>query len=146
MSRKFAGKVAIHGIDGTVAYGSLTSAKNKVQSHQLQDQFQKTNLMDGSGDIIGKAGYSRERTVTIETIIIDESSPSALATAKTNTALPADMFTAVTIANSGITFLDGSWNYEGGTYDGRVGEYHKLTLTLTQVDVGGTLGHLSPVT
>lgn len=136
MARKQAGKVALHGIDGTVAYGALTAVKNKMQSHQVQDQFDKSQLKDGTGDIIGKAGNSRERRVTLEVIIIDESTPSTLAAAKANTILPADMFSLITVANSGITFLDGDWNYEGGTYNGRIGEYHSLTLEAAQVQNG----------
>lgn len=136
MARKFGGKVALHGIDGTVAFAALTAAKNKMQSHQLQDQFTKSQLQQGDGDIIGKAGTARERRVTLEIVIIDESAPSTLATAKTNTVLPADMFGLITVAATGIGFLDGDWNYEGGTYNGRVGEYHSLSLEASQVQQG----------
>ncbi len=136
MARKHAGKVALHGIDGTVAYGALTAVKNKLQSHQVQDQFTKSQLQQGDGDIIGKAGTARERRVTLEVTVIDESAPSTLATAKTNTILPADMFSIIAVASSGIAFLDGDWNYEGGTYNGRIGEYHSLSLEASQVQQG----------
>ena len=145
MARKHAGKVALHGIDGTVAFGALTAAKNKMQSHQLQDQFDKSELKDGAGDIIGKVGTSRQRRVTLEVIVIDESAPSTLAAAKTNTILPADMFTLITIASSGITALDGDWNYEGGTYNGRIGEYHTLSLEAAQVQNGSSFVALALV-
>jgi len=133
MARKLAGKVALHGIDGTVAFGALTAAKNKMQSHQLQDQFTKSQLQQGDGDIIGKAGTARERRVTLEVIIIDDTTPSSLVTAKANTVLPTEMFSLITIASSGITALDGDWNYEGGTYNGRIGEFHSLSLEAAQV-------------
>jgi len=145
MARKHAGKVALHGIDGTVAFGALTAAKNKMQSHQLQDQFTKSQLQQGDGDIIGKAGTARERRVTLEVIVIDESTPSTLAAAKTNTILPADMFTLITVASSGITALDGDWNYEGGTYNGRIGEYHSLSLEAAQVQNGSSFVALALV-
>jgi|SRR6185503_1612744 len=142
-----AGVAACKGAYGTIAYAAVGATKNKVNSHALQDQFQKAQLMDGDGFIIGKSGHSRERTLAVELFFIGDDTPSLLATAKTNSKLPDEMFEVITIASTGITFMDGTWNYEGGTYDGRVGEYHKCTLNISQVQKSdGTYSSLALVT
>jgi hypothetical protein len=141
-----AGIAACKGAYGTLAYAALGATKNKVASHALRDQWDKARLQDGDGYIIGKSGTARERTLTKEFYFIGEDVPSTLAAAKTNTKLPDEMFEVITIAGTGLTFEDGTWNYEGGSYDGRVGEYHKCTLEMSQVQKSdGTYGALALV-
>lgn len=141
-----AGVATIKNANGTISTAAIGAATNKLQSVSLRDQFDKASTKDGKGFIIGKGGNSRERMVTVELYFIGDNTPSTLAQAKTNTKLPVEMFEVFTFANTDVAFLDGDWNYEDGTYDGRVGEYHKLTVTVSQVQKSdGTFGALAVV-
>ncbi len=114
----------------TLGYTGVLTSVNKVQSHSLRDEFDKVDFKNGDGSIIGRAATNRQHSVTVEVVFYD---PTVEATARAATKL-ADMFALVTLAGTNLGgnpgFLDGNWNYEGGTYDGRMGEYHKYTLNL----------------
>jgi len=140
------GVATIKNVNGTVSTAAIGAGTNRLNSISVKDQFEKAQLKDGKGFIIGKGGSSRERMVTVELFFIGDNTPSTLGQAKTNTKLPDDMFEVFTFAATDVGFLNGDWNYEDGTYDGRVGEYHKCTVTLSQVQKSdGSFGALSPV-
>ena len=145
MSRQLSGTAAIHSVDGTVTFSGLVAGANLLQGHNVTDSFDISKLQNGEGDIVGKAATGRELKATVDVIIIDSSDPQTLAAAKTNTVLPLSALMTVTIASTGIAFLDGAWNFEGATYDGKIGDYHKMTLTLSQTKVSGVFGILTPI-
>jgi len=126
---KLIGAAAAFGTAATMAYTGVLVGASAVQSHDLTDEFAKQDFTDGKGNIIGRAGHNRVRTVTIEAIF----TAATEALAKTATVLPAEMFDIVAIAGSGIVAIDGNWNYEGGRYNGQAGQYHRFTLNLWQV-------------
>lgn len=130
---KLIGAGAAFGVAATVAYTGVLAAANVPQSHDLTDDFAKQDFTDGKGNIIGRAAHNRVRTCTVEVIF----TAATEALAKTATVLPAEMFSLVTIAGSGIAGLDGDWNYEGGRYNGANGQYHRFTLNLWQVVAAG---------
>lgn len=125
---KLIGAAAAFGTAATMAYTGVLVGANSVQSHDLTDDFAKQDFTDGKGNIIGRAGHNRVRTCTVEAIF----TAATEALAKTATVLPAEMFDIVTIAGSGIVGIDGTWNYEGGRYNGATGQYHRFTLNLWQ--------------
>jgi hypothetical protein len=122
----------------TAAWTGVITSVNKVQSVSLRDDFAKANFLDGGGNIIGRAGYNHERTLTVEVIFY--STTESLA--RTASVL-AVMFDIVTIAGTGAAGIDGTWNYESGSYDGRQGDYHKYTLTLWQGGAGSAPASLA---
>ncbi len=117
----------------TAAWTGVITSVNKVQSIAVRDDFAKVNFLDGGGNIIGRAGHNHERTCTVEVIFY-----STTETLSRTAATMAVMFDIVTIAGTGIGFVDGTWNYDSGSYDGRQGEYHKYTLTLWQGGAGSS--------
>jgi hypothetical protein len=122
----------------TLGYTGVLTSVNKVQSHSLRDDFDKADLKNGDGAIIGRAATNRQHTVTVETIFYDA---SVEANARSATKL-ADMFALVILGGTGLGgnpgFLDGNWNYDGGSYDGRMGDYHKYTLNLWRGGAGAS--------
>jgi hypothetical protein len=146
MPRKLAGKAAIHGVDGTMTFDSIATTQFKIQSYSLKDNAEKSRLQQGDGDIIGKAATGKERLLTLEFIVIGDDTPSTLADAQAASKLPLDIFTVITLAATNLTDLTGDWNYESGSFDGRIGDYLKFTFELSQVEVAaGTFDKLTPV-
>lgn len=144
--KRLAGRAACHGIDGTVAYAAVGATNILLNGVNLQDQWQKSQLMDGNGFIVGKAGSGRERTLSVELFFVALTGTNTLANAKAASKLPDEMFDIITLATTGIPFIDGTWNYEGGSYDGKAGDYHKCTVNLSQVQAAdGTFGSLALV-
>jgi len=126
---KLIGAAAAFGTAATMAYSGVIAGASSVQSHDLTDDFAKQDFTDGKGNIIGRAGHNRVRTVTVEAIF----TAATEAAAKALTKVPVEMFDLVVIAGSGIAnMIDGTWNYEGGRYNGANGQYHRFTLNLWQ--------------
>jgi hypothetical protein len=146
MPRKLAGKAAIHGVDGTMTFDSIATTQFKIQSYSLKDNAEKSRLQQGDGDIVSKAATGKERTLTLEFIVIGDDTPSTLSDAQAASKLPLDIFTVITLAATNLTDLTGDWNYESGSFDGRIGDYLKFTFELSQVEVAaGTFDKLTPV-
>jgi hypothetical protein len=121
----------------TAGWTGVISTVNKVQGHTLTDNFDKTDFKDGDGTIIGRAGFNPQHTLSLEVIFYDPSNPSLESAARSNTKLPA-IFDIVTIAGSAITFIDGTWNYESGSYVANMGEGHKFSLQLWRGGAGAS--------
>src|SRR5256885_5556841 len=121
----------------TAGWTGVVTTVNKVNGHTLTDNFDKTDFKDGDGTIIGRAGFNPQHTLTLEVMFYDPTNPSVEAAARANTKLGV-MFGLVTIAGSSITFIDGDWNYEGGSYEGRMGEYHRFSLNLWRGGAGAS--------
>src|ERR1041384_2759606 len=110
---QLSGKASLTIVELGVAYTGVAKTVNKPQSFRGGDQFQKTNFIDGAtGAIIGRAAHQRARTCSVTVIFYDPSTPSTLAAVKTNTKFPATMMEIVTLTDTGLTWLDGTWNYE----------------------------------
>src|SRR5262245_3969602 len=109
MSRTLAGVAILHGIDGTLSYGTVDVSKSKLLGGSLQDQWNNSEATDGKGNIISKCATGRRRPASFELVFIGSDAPSTTGSAKANSALPANAFTKITIAATGLTFLDGDW-------------------------------------
>ena len=135
-AKQLIGLAAPFGVVTTTAgWTGVIVTNNKVQNTDMRDEFDKANFMNGDGAIVGRAAYNRQFTLTLEVIFCDPSNPSTESVARSNTVL-ADMFALVTIAGSSIAHYDGQWNYSGGSYSGRQGEYHKYSLELWKGGAG----------
>ena|ERR1051326_3039295 len=128
---QLSGKATLTIVEAGIAYTGVAKTVNKSQSFKTADQFQKSNFIDGAtGNIIGRAAHQREHTTSVTVIFYDPSTPSTLAAVKTNTKLPVKMMDIVAVSDTGLTWLDGDWNYDGATYDGSVGNSHQFTIEL----------------
>ena len=121
----------------TSAWTGVITTVNKVNGHTLTDNFDKVDFKDGDGTIIGRAGFNPQHTLSLEVMFYDPTNPSVESAARANTKLAA-IFDVVTIAGSAITFIDGTWNYEGGSYVGMQGDYHKYSLNLWRGGAGAS--------
>ncbi len=106
------GKFSIFGIDGNIAYTGVGATYNNVVGIGLKDKFDVAELKDRTGSVISESSTNRRAEVTFEVIIFDPATPGTLATAKSKVLLP-DPLAVVTVADMGITYLDGTWNYVG---------------------------------
>ena len=122
------GAAAAFGVTAQISYDGVVVGACEPQSHDLTDDFSKQEFLDGRGNIKGRAGYNRVRTATVEVIFSGDTELAA----KDKTKLPDDMFALVKMEQTGIDFLDGEWNYEGGRYNGANAAYHRYTLNLWQ--------------
>lgn len=141
---QLAGKATIMIVEAGVAYTGVAKTVNKSQNFRMTEAFDKAEFIDAaSGEIIGRGGHKRVRTCSVTVIFYDPSTPSTLAAVKTNTVLPDKMFSVVALSDTGLSWLDGNWNYEGGNYDGSYGSSHQFTLDLwqkvTDAGVGSSL-------
>ena len=114
----------------------------QVLSQQLRDNFAIADLSDGDMNIIGRAGHNQVHEVTVEAIFYDNTGTPTEASSRLKVNLPQKM-AIVTISAHAIgqaarspDLMDGDWNYVGGSYDGRQGDYHRYTLTLWRGGVG----------
>lgn len=120
------GSVTLTGADGTVALGSISGSTSRLQAVNFTDEFKKVDWTDGDGQIKGKNYYGRENTLSLDVIFYG----STKATAASNTLLLNLMGAVATIASTAVPAIDGTWNFEGGTYTGSVGTAHKYTINL----------------
>lgn len=116
MSTDYIGAVAVHGVDGTLAFSGLLATANLLTDAQVTDQFDVGELGNGNSDTVGAAASNRRSEATFTIIPYD--SAGTLATARDNIKFPGKLAT-VTIAGfgSGGNLIDnvvGLWTYIGG--------------------------------
>ena len=122
------GKFSIFGIDGTLAYTGVGATFNSVVGIGLKDKFDIAELKDKGNNVISESPTNRRAEVSFDIIIFDPATPGTIATAKSKVVLPYPL-AVVTIADMGITYLDGTWNYVGdGEINFTVEGYVKMTL------------------
>lgn len=116
MSTDYIGAVAVHGVDGTLAFTGLLTTENLMTDAQVTDNFDVGELQNGSSDTVGAAANNRRSEATFTIIPYD--SAGAIATARTKIKFPGKLAT-VTIAGFGsapnqIASFIGKWTYIGG--------------------------------
>lgn len=156
MALKLAGRASIHGMDGAVSYtavaaihgsASLSTTENEVQSVNLTDDFDVSELMDRRGEIIGMASRNRRITITVELVITAASDGSQTTSAAAGNVVLPEKLGLVTLSGFGITLFDGSWNYMGGGSVGLTNEgFLRMTLPLRRNLVGETETGPAPLT
>lgn len=106
------GTACIVGIDGTVAYGSITTAMNKLTASGARRTYPKADVTDGLGNVIARGYAGPQDSYDIEYIPIDASGSPSKSGAGTNAVLPTPG-AVVTIASTLIASLNGTWNFDG---------------------------------
>lgn len=143
---QLSGKATLMIVEAGVAYTGVAKTVNKSQNFRMSESFDKGEFTDaGTGEIIGRGGHKRVRAVSVTVIFYDPSTPSTLAAVKTNTKPPDKMFAIVTLDATGLTWLDGDWNYDGGNYDGTYGNSHQYTLDVWQKVTDAGVGSALPL-
>ena len=133
------GRAAVYGLNGAVAYSGVASPSAQLlQSAELSDEFDKAELKDSTGEIIGLARTNHRRTFTIDFIPVAVpgvgNATNTLASARGALKVPAPLAQVIT---SGFDHEDynGNWVYNGGGKIRFSGEgYCKMTLPLIQFD------------
>lgn len=152
MANKYAGKVAVHGIDGKIAFTGLLATENVLEEFEETDELEVDEFAEGDGHVIGLAGEKPIRRATFTIVPFDPSSPSTLATARSKIKLPTP-FAKITVSGFGtspnqIPDLVGDWTYTGGGTR-RLGRAQRVRMTLPVARYGtstGTFAALDPVT
>lgn len=111
MSATLGGKIAVYGIDGTLAYTGMAKTVNILKGFTLSESAREAEL-DKNGHIIGGARDNVRRQISVSFIPYDPSNTSSLATAKSNVVLPPQLG-QITIADWGITALNGTYTAKG---------------------------------
>ena len=116
MSTDYIGAVAVHGVDGTLAFSGMLVTENLMTDAQMTDNFDSGELQNGNSDTVGVAANNRRSEATFTIIPYDSS--GAVATARTKIVLPGKLAT-ITITGFGTTPnqiapLIGKWTYIGG--------------------------------
>jgi hypothetical protein len=135
------GTACIVGIDGTVAWGSITTAMNKLQSSSLSRSHPQVDITDGNQNIVARAYAGPQDTFDIEYIPISAAGTPTKSDAGANSTLPTPGAT-VTIASTLITALNGTWNYDGkGSIEQSTNGPTKVKLTLVRLGAADGSGN-----
>lgn len=135
------GRACYMGVGGTVLTGNLAITKTALQTVGLKRETPVGRLKDGAGNTLSK-GYARPvDTLTVKFAPVSVIGTNTFADAAANVLLPA-LGSIVTFADTGITSIDGDWNYDGsGSIDPDNGG--PLTISLT-VSREGALSGVNP--
>ena len=109
------GNATVYGVDGTVAYGTVTTGENYMQSINLTDEVDTSEARDQRGNVFGYNLYNHRRTATFE--IIFYAASEANAAAEFLLPSPGAIVTIAQDAEDGATLpaeIVGAWNYIGG--------------------------------
>ena len=109
------GNATVYGVDGTVAYGTVTTGENYMQSINLTDEVDTSEARDQRGNVFGYNLYNHRRTATFE--IIFYAASEANAAAELLLPSPGAIVTIAQDAEDGATLpaeIGGAWNYIGG--------------------------------
>ena len=109
------GNATVYGVDGTVAYGTVTTGENYMQSINLTDEVDTSEARAQRGNVFGYNLYNHRRTATFE--IIFYAASEANAAAEFLLPSPGAIVTIAQDAEDGATLpaeIVGAWNYIGG--------------------------------
>lgn len=133
-----AGKVAVYGIQGTVAFTGLLVTENKLVDWDFSDSADAGETKTGSNHFhsVSSSGDMAKANITI--IPFDPDTPGTLATAKSKIVLPAAL-AKVTITAPALP-INGDWHYArakgGSVKPDSSGQALKVSLPLERFDTG----------
>lgn len=105
------GYFAIKGTLQFISGGQVVSAAtNKLVGVTFTEEFGVAKLKDGPGNTISMKAFGAERKATFEFVPVDANGNEV--TAAANVKVP-DRLSLVTIAGTGLSILDGTWNFVG---------------------------------
>lgn len=114
MAANLEGKIAVYGIDGTIAFTGLVKTANIVKGFSFTQSAREARL-EKNGHVIGGARDLSTRRISVTFCPFDPTSPgSALATAKDKleASIPPELGD-LTIADWDVTIFDGTWTAVG---------------------------------
>ncbi len=117
----FIGTVTVHGIDGTLAYTGLATAKNLLRKVSYKDTIQKKQTKDSKAKTVGVKGWDPSPEISISFAPCEPAGSGSIAAAKTRVVIPA-FGSKVTLAGfppdaataEGVSFNSAKWLYLGG--------------------------------
>ena len=135
------GNATVYGVDGTVAYGTVTTGENYMQSINLTDEVDTSEARDQRGNVFGYNLYNHRRTATFE--IIFYAASEANAAAEFLLPSPGAIVTIAQDAEDGATLpaeIVGAWNYiGGGVISGSTTDLMRMSLPCSRyADPAGT--------
>ena len=134
------GEISVTSLDGTISYTGVATTAIEPESVSLNDAVNSVERKNKRGATVSRTAFERVHTMTVEAAFKD-GTDTAGAKAATVLATP---LAIVTLASFGVAGIDGTWNYDGGTYNGRAGDVHKYTLNLYRVsEADGTPASLA---
>ena len=130
MASTLTGIATIYALDGfTIAYTGMATADNEPQSISRRDGFDVAKARGKDGQIFAKGYSGREITIEIE-IIVKGGASRAAAPDKFVEPAPGAL---VTLDGFGAnTAIEGTWNYEGGSFEVSNADFNKYRLTLVR--------------
>lgn len=140
------GTAIVFGTDGrTVAFSGVATTQNELTGLQFRDAFDKVDVKGGSGRTIARGAANRRQTITIDVTFKSDAGSPTRALADAQTALPG-MFGIVTLGGFNNALIDGTWNYEEGSFQDSNSADRKATLTLSRMETsGGTMAAMTAV-
>src|SRR5688500_14250273 len=111
MAASLAGKIAVYGIDGTLAFTGMIKGANILKSTSVT-QSQREAQLEKQGLIIGKAADLIMRQASFSFVPYSSDGTPTLAEAKALVLFPSPLG-VLTVADYGITMFDGAWTCVG---------------------------------
>lgn len=147
MAASLAGKVAVYGLDGTIAFSGMLKTVNIVKGFSWTQSAREARL-EKNGHVIGAARDLAVRQITVTFVPYDSDATPTLAGAcdVLQAAVPPALGD-VTIADSDVTIFDGTWTAVGSvSINPREDGYAEVTVTAEQyLQSGGSYQALSAV-
>lgn len=141
------GTAVVFAMDGrTVAFSGVATTQNELTGLQFRDTFDKADIKGANGRTIARGGTNRRQTITVDVLYKTEAGSPTRALADAVTALPAQ-FGIVTLGGFNNVLIDGTWNYEEGSFQDSNSTERKATLTLARMEkADGSMGSMAAVT
>ena len=135
------GNATVYGVDGTVAYGTVTIGENYMQSINLTDEVDTAEARDQRGNVFGYNLYNHRRTAAFD--IIFYAASEAGAASEFVLPSPGAIVTIAQDTEDGATLpaeIAGAWNYiGGGTISGSNTDLMRMSLPCSRyADPAGT--------
>ena len=135
------GNATVYGVDGTVAYGTVTIGENYMQSINLTDEMDTAEARDQRGNVFGYNLYNHRRTAAFD--IIFYAASEAGAASEFVLPSPGAIVTIAQDTEDGATLpaeIAGAWNYiGGGTISGSNTDLMRMSLPCSRyADPAGT--------
>jgi hypothetical protein len=140
------GTAVVFAMDGrTVAFSGVTTAQNEPTGLQFRDGFDKVDIRGRDGRTVSRGANNRRQTITVDVLFKSDSGSPTRALADAQTKVPV-MFGIVTLAGFNNALIDGSWNYEEGTFSDSNASERKATLTLSRMEAAdGSMASMTAV-
>lgn len=145
MAATLAGKVAVYGMDGTVAFTGMVKTANILKGFSMTQSGREARL-EKNGHVIGGARDVETRQISVSIVPYSSDTTPTLAEAKALVVIP-PLLGDITIDDFDITIFDGTWTSVGSpSVSPREDGYLEITLTGEQyLQADGTYKAMSQI-